>query len=509
MAMETRSGSTLTVTAGGRPSGASDESGAAPALRRRRILRSALAALGGASAAVAAAREARADTPIDPRASWVSLEKRLVRRVTNGLTPAEASRAVALGYAAYLEAQLAAPASADAAVERWVAANYPLLSQSAAELFAGRVVDAAQQLNAATLYRAIFSNRQLYQRMVEFWTDHFNIDFRKVNSLKLVDDREAIRPNALRTFPLLLRASAHSPAMLMYLDNAISRRESPNLNYGRELLELHTMGVDGGYTEEDVRDVSRCFTGWTLDRNQSSPTFGTFVYDPRLHDDGRKRVLGHTIAAGGGQHDGETVLNILAAHPSTARFIAAKMTRWLLDESAPSSVVEAAAAVYRSTRGDIRSMIRSILSPENLAAAPAKMKRPFHLAVSAFRALAPAGVTVEQMSLQVGQMGQPLYQWIPPNGYPDTAEHWSGLMTARWNFATWISYATPAALPALTTFRTARAAADAFDAALFAGEMPANEKSELIAYMRPDAPTSMRLREGLGLALAAPGFQWF
>jgi uncharacterized protein (DUF1800 family) len=508
MTVETRSGTKLTVAAGDRPSGALEESSPPAAWRRRRILRGGLAALAGA-AEVAASRESRADTPIDPRASWVSLEKRLVRRVTNGLTPAEASRAAALGYGAYLEAQLSAPASADAALERWVAASYPLLSQSAATLFAGRVVDAAQQLNAATVYRAIFSNRQLYQRMVELWTDHFNIDFRKVNSFKLVDDREVIRPNALRTFPLLLRTSAHSPAMLMYLDNAISRRESPNLNYGRELLELHSMGVNGGYTEEDVRDVSRCFTGWTIERNQSSPAFGTFVYDPRLHDDGRKRVLGHTIAAGGGQHDGETVLNILGAHPSTARFIAAKMTRWLLDERASSGVVEAAAAVYRSTRGDIRSIIRSILSPENLAAAPAKMKRPFHLAVSAFRALAPAGLTMEQMSLQVAQMGQPLYQWIPPNGYPDTAEHWSGLMTARWNFATWISYATAAALPALTTLRTARAAADAFDAALYAGEMPANEKAELIAYMQPDAPSSMRLREGLGLALAAPGFQWF
>jgi hypothetical protein len=227
--------------------------------------------------------------PPPPPATGDSL-LRLVRRVTNGVTEEELARAKALGYHGYLEYQLKPSAIDDGAVESFVSAKYPELAMDGTGLYALDQNLLWRELIEATLYRAAFSKRQLYERMVEFWTDHLNIYYPKVNYLKLLDDRDVVRKHALGTFPDLLRASAHSPAMLEYLDNTRSRGTNSNQNYARELMELHSLGVNGGYTQTDVEQVTKCLTGWTLQGR------GVFRFDPTGHDYTAKTVLGTTIA---------------------------------------------------------------------------------------------------------------------------------------------------------------------------------------------------------------------
>src|ERR1044072_8165909 len=235
------------------------------------------------------------------------------------------------------------------------------------------------ELQRAKLLRAVYSDRQLYELMVDFWENHFSIFANKDDDRFLLTgfDRETIRPFAMARFRDLLSATAHSPAMLFYLDNWRSSVPRPypakgdkpagvdggfNENYARELLELHTLGVEGGYTQKDVQEVARCFSGWTIQKPNEQ---GLFLYRPGLHDDGDKVVLGHTILAGGGIADGERVLDILATHPATAKFIATKLARRFISDDPPQSVIDRAAAAFIKTDGSIRETLRAIIaSPE-------------------------------------------------------------------------------------------------------------------------------------------------
>jgi uncharacterized protein (DUF1800 family) len=242
-----------------------------------------------------------------------------------------------------------------------------------------------------------------------------------------------VRRHALGKFPDLLRASAHSPAMLAYLDNQENRRGVPNENYARELMELHTLGVHGGYTQKDVLEVARCFTGWTIE-NRFLRRRGNFRFDEALHDNGSKKVLGVTIFAGGGQSDATKVLDILATHPATARFIAGKLCRYFLGEE-NAEWTKKLAAIYNKTGGDIKAMLRPLLLSDTLQEAPPILKRPFDFTVSALRALNADTDGGAPLQEHLTRMGQPLYQWPMPDGYPDRTAAWTGSLLARWNFA--------------------------------------------------------------------------
>ena len=214
-------------------------------------------------------------------------------------------------------------------------------------------------------------------------------------------------------------------------------RKGLNENYGRELMELHTLGVDGGYTQKDVTEVARAFTGWTIENPRLG---GGFVFEPRMHDPGEKVVLGHVIKAGGGQSDGEQVLDILAAHPSTARFIATKLARRFVSDTPPPALVDRAAARFQQTGGDLREVMRTILtSPEFLSpeARNAKVKTPFEFVVSALRARATEVTNATVFVRALRQLGMPLYMCQPPTGYKDTADAWvnTGALVDRMNFA--------------------------------------------------------------------------
>jgi uncharacterized protein (DUF1800 family) len=261
----------------------------------------------------------------------------------------------------------------------------------------------AVELQAAKLIRAVLSERQLQEVMVDFWFNHFNVDARKGAVKWMVADyeRTALRPHALGKFRDLLLATAHHPAMLFYLDNWMSTRADLiaragpqrgrqlglNENYAREIMELHTLGVDGGYAQKDVVDVARAFTGWSIDRPREH---GTFVFRAAAHDQGEKRVLGYVLPAGGGEQDGLRVIDILSRHPSTARFIATKLVRRFVSDDPPPLLVERAARTFRETDGDLRRVMMTIIaSPEffSPAAYRAKIKTPLEIVASSVRAL--------------------------------------------------------------------------------------------------------------------------
>ena len=415
-----------------------------------------------------------------------------LNRLGYGPRPGDVERVRRMGLAAYIETQLDPRGIPDPGVEQALAA-YPALALSTATLVREYPLPTPQarqrltsgemsrqemmemypaerrpavitaQMQAARITRAVASGRQLEEVMVDFWFNHFNVYAQKgaVRWMVPAYEREAIRPHALGRFRDLVLATARHPAMLFYLDNWLStradlvvsggpnagRRMGLNENYARELMELHTLGVDGGYTQQDVIEVARCFTGWTIDRPQQG---GGFIFRPLAHDRGAKRVLGQVIPAGGGQQDGERVIDILVRHEATARFIATKLARRFVSDDPPAALVERTAAAFRRTDGDIRAVLTTIFtSPEfwSADAYRAKIKTPLEVVASAVRALdgriaAASGADVTggggiTLAREVARLGEPLYEAQPPTGYPDRAEAWvnTGALLGRMNFA--------------------------------------------------------------------------
>ncbi len=330
-----------------------------------------------------------------------------------------------------------------------------------------------EELAMAKVTRAIYSERQLQQVMDDFWFNHFNVFAAKGEDKWYLTsyERDVIQPHTLGKFKDLVTATAESPAMLFYLDNFLSadpnaaqrqaamramrqnrgrfgRPPMPqgqqakkntrglNENYGRELMELHTLGVEGGYTQKDVTELARCFTGWTIDKPRLNPEF---KFDEKLHDPDQKIVLKKKIHAGG-MKDGEQAIELLAKHPSTAKFISTKLARRFVSDNPPPRLVARMAKTFESSDGDIRAVMHTMIySPEfwSREAYRAKIKTPFELVVSAVRALGTDADTAMPLVQWVGRIGEPLYQCQPPTGYADTAEAWvnTGALLNRLNFS--------------------------------------------------------------------------
>lgn len=467
---------------------------------------------------LAALRETSASAQIrQPRRSVPVMvptaEMRLLRRTTLGVTPEDVAFIYSVGYTGYLEWQLGAQSIGDPEAEARLMALTTLgLPASALYTLDSGLV--TKQLAEAAIIRGVYSNRQLFERMVEFWGDHFHTSIGTVGILKTGEDRDVIRRHAHGNYFDLLIGSASSPAMLTYLNNTQSTRTAPNQNYARELMELHTLGVDGGFTQQDVEEVARCFTGWRTYGNTGDARAGTFYYDPNRHDNGAKIVLGVPLASGGGFNDGMNVLRILADQPSTAAFVSRKLLRWLLDPAPSTALVADIAGEFARTRGDVTSVIRRILSYENLLWAPPLFKRPFHLVVSALRVMhANLGTLDTIRSTYLSGMGHASFAWGPPNGYPQAYGYWGGLPLPRWNLAFnlangSVSGATVDMTALLAGAATPEAVVDRIDRLLFAGEMPAADRASLAAYLGPSAPSLTKIRDAFGLALASPAFQW-
>lgn len=370
-----------------------------------------------------------------------------------------------------------------------------------------------EELQQATLLRAIYSRRQLYEVMVEFWSDHFNIAQDKLDCawLKTVDDRTVIRPHALGNFYDLLRASMHSPAMLHYLDNHENLAHSPNENYSRELLELHTLGVDAGYMQRDVRETARCLTGWTVNQGW---TRGRFQFDAEQHDQTAKTVLGVEIPANGGEADMERVFDAIRAHPALPRFIARKLVRRFVADEPPGALVESAARAFSHSQGDIRSTLRAIFDSAEFRTAPPKYKRPLHLVAGALRQLDAESNGGAPLLGHLARMGQPLFQWAMPDGFPDRATAWQNNLLSRWQFAlalgsdeiggTQVNWEW---LSAIGGDGSLRDALDTFSLILLGGHLPGERLQTLVTQLG-NVPPEHVAQTAVAVLVASPQYQW-
>jgi uncharacterized protein (DUF1800 family) len=479
-------------------------------------------------------------------------------RMTFGLRPGEVERVTKMGLDAYIEQQLHPETIDDSAMDTLLE-QFASLKMSFTELIGGYPQPKPQakptpipgatsaalpqalrlkgpqeviyELQQATLLRAAYSERQLYELMVDFWTNHFNIFIGKDTDkwMKTVDDREVIRPNALGKFRDMLSASAKSPAMLEYLDNRVSVKGKPNENYAREIMELHTLGVDGGYTYADIQNVARAFTGWTLrPPRRPGDTAGEYVFNARQHDSDEKTVLGVKIPQGGNESDGLKVIELLANHPSTAKFISKKLVRRFVSDNPPDALVQHVATTYQQTDGDIRQMMGVILhSDEFMNSYGQKMRRPLEFVAAGLRAL-DVKVNTQDSGILRGVMvilGQPLFQWSTPDGYPDYSAAWintNGLL-ARWNIALNLmqdggrgikaDVKTPTTQAGL---KTAAEVVDFWSARLLNRELAPADRDKVIAYLSggavpftlSDQIMKTKLPGSVALILASSDFQY-
>src|SRR6266496_2627554 len=397
------------------------------------------------------------------------------------------------------------------------------------------------ELQQLAIVRAALSERQLREVMVDFWTNHFNVFVGKGADRFLLPSyiEETIRPRALGNFEDLLIATARSPAMLFYLDNAQSvapgsapprpfmspfrrrpfgmnetneerqqrQRRQPtgiNENYARELLELHTLGVDGGYTQQDVINVARIFTGWSIERPERG---AGFVYHDWAHDQGDKVVLGQKFKSDG-EDEGVRLLKFLANEHATMHHVSAKLCARFVADEPPDGCIDAAVAAWQQSRGDIRTVLRAIFTSPDFWSAQAvrsKVKTPFEFVVSAVRATGVEPDDTPRLAQLVARLGEPLYQQPAPTGYAETEEHWvnSGALLARMNAAVAIAKDC-SSVPAIDDHAQL---VDVIDQKLLAGTMSAHTKSVILEQLTDiNDPTQARTM-AVGLALGGPDFQ--
>ncbi len=537
----------------------------------------------------AAADSPWATAPAAPREAALHA----LNRLGFGPRPGDVERVIEMGLSRYVDQQLHPERIPDAGVERRLA-EFPTLAMTTADLMetyekplrearrerkqeldreggAGRDGTAAQaeleklrqrippdrrprrileELSASRIVRAAESQRQLNEVLVDFWMNHFNVYANKGPDRILVAsyERDVVRPRIWGKFQDLLMATARSPAMLFYLDNARSVADEAhrpalsgwraglfgrgrvrdadlqriakaganaptglNENYARELLELHTLGVDGGYTEKDVTELARLLTGWSIDRRRD----GGFVFRAALHDVGRKTVLGLDFPPGGGIEEGETMIRLLARHPSTARRIAWKLCQRLVADDPPKTLVDHVAQRFLSTGGDLRETLSAVVtSPEfqDPRYYRAKVKSPFEYAVSAVRAVG-GSTDGRALAREIAQMGEPLYLCQPPTGYSEEARSWisSGALVARLNFALALAAGglpgTGTDIPGLLSAEVERdhsGTVDALARALVGGDLSPETRATIEQRIAQGGSSAQLIA---GLILGSPEFQ--
>lgn len=488
----------------------------------------------------------------------------VLNRIAFGPRPGDFERVQKMGIDAYINEQLNPESIDDSALEQKIGQLYPTLKMSLADLMRdypqvnrklaqnlsrpekfellleelGLKTDnskppalVANELQEATLMRAIYSKRQLQETLVDFWTNHFTIYIGKNDCrwAKTVDDREVIRKYAFGKFGDLLRASAQSPAMLEYLDNRLNIKGVANENYAREILELHSLGVDGGYTQKDVQELARAFTGWTyqgikrvnnLLGGADYTDVGKFIFDASKHDTGSKKILGVDLPGNGGVDEALKMIDVLAHHPSTAKYLATKLVRRFVSDTPPDALVQRAADAFLKNDGDMRKVMSVILHSDEFKNSFAlKIKRPFELVVSTLRATDAQLEETTAVSGALRAMGQGLFQHVTPDGYPDLGSEWinTGALLARWNIALLaarnqvpkgkIDYKAP------TTGKTIKTNSDAVDFwtnYFLHRTIPDADRQKIIdTFGKANANFDVaRLPELVGLILASPHFQY-
>ena len=505
-------------------------------------------------AMVAPAREQTADQQV----------AHVLSRLTFGARPGDVARVRAMGVDAFIARQLRPDRIEDARLDPWLKQfetlhlPYAKLQEAYPRPESRKIIT---ELQVARVGRALITERQLDEVMTDFWLNHFSVFAGKgarERYLLAEFENRVIRPRAMGRFRDLLGAVAKSPAMLFYLDNWQSAADSGrprlrqaripaartrglNENYGRELLELHTLGVDGGYTQQDVISVARALTGWTFlparppqraarRIAQRLPDVGEFYFNPAVHDAGEKVVLGVRLRAGRSVEDGEQVLDIVATHPATARHIATKLARRFVSDEPPEELIDRAAETFTRTNGDIREVLRTIITSDAFfsdAAFRAKVKTPVEVVVSALRALDAAPDPTPRTSQIVANLGQPIYGRQTPDGWPDVASEWmgTGAILARINFGLTVGVnrvpgAHPTGWPGADALAAAERTAqvDGVIAAFLGGRVSPETREILINGRNPLAsgastgteppmPPLRGLAQLVGLAIGSPEFQ--
>jgi hypothetical protein len=474
----------------------------------------------------------------------------ILQRTSFGVWPGDLERIGAIGADKWIEEQLA-PESIDDGLCEMRARRFETLHMDPGMCYEFRREFLRADIVRHTLLRATYSKRQLFEVMVAFWSDHLNINIDKGDCvyLKPADDKQVIRQHALGKFRDLIRASATSPAMLVYLDGKENKRATasdiPNENYARELLELHTLGVDGGYTQQDVFEVARCLTGWRIHDRHGK---GTSFFEPDLHDYREKRVLGQTITAGGGAGDLDRVVDICCRHPSTGRHLATKLVKRFVADDPPARLVDEVASAFHRSDGDIKTTLCTIFKSNEFARMKGnKIKRPFHFIVSCLRFTGADTHARPELVEYLMRMGQPPFQFPTPDGYPESPAHWVGTLLWRWNFALAltanqvpnVNVPVPRLIDALCAVQSPQAAVPAADVPAarrqpsdlsdhselkpsvlkpsvllphFLGRTPHPDEVALLeSFMneRKDESASSIQQQVLGLILASPAFQRF
>jgi uncharacterized protein (DUF1800 family) len=516
----------------------------------------------------------------------------VLNRLGFGPRPGDVERVLKIGVSKYLEQQLHPETIPDAAAAARLK-DLPTIVMSNAQLFDtferplraalrqrraaagdGQEVDLeriremippekrprriVEELSAARVIRAADSERQLNEVMADFWMNHFNVFAAKGLDRVLLPsfERDVVRPRMWGKFEDLLMATAKSPAMLFYLDNARSvadeehrppvperrralvnralaadpemakqaKEKAPkgiNENYAREIMELHTLGVDGGYTQKDVTELARALTGWSISGGPSQrrgEAEAEFIFRARMHDIGTKTILGHALPAGGGIEEGETMIRILAHHPSTARHIAFQLCQRLVADDPPKALVERVAKVFLESGGDLRETVRAVVTSPEFSDPQfyrAKMKSPFTYVVSAVRAV--GGVTDGRaLARQLVQMGEPLYLCQPPTGYSDRADAWinSGTLIARLNFALALggdalpgTSAEPRRLISESDAASTEKTVDALARVLLPGGLSESTRETIRQRSTDEASAAVPVSRIAGLILGSPDFQ--
>lgn len=496
-----------------------------PSIRRSRSRRSILGVPRNLTASTNASAPAGPQGAAPGPAGRQDLDLVLAHRATQGFTRATLQDIRSAGRAAWIDEQLNPQLIPDPAADGFVA-RFPSVSMSLPDLhanFGTSALEPCEHLQQVCVARSVLSERQLLERVVEFWHDHFNVDQLETVRGRLfftAYDRDTIRQHALGRFEDLLVSVAKSPAMSAYLDGDVNIVGAANENFGREVMELHTLGVDGPYTEDDVKEISRCFTGWRYGYWQEANP-GDFFFDAADHDFGPKTVLGVQLPGGGGVQDGLDMLHMLAVHPKTLDYVSRKLVGWLSGAEPPQAAVDRIIAVWQATNGDLREIVREALSDETLqlcaATTQLKLKRPFHFGIGLMRQL--GAVTSDDFlgAARIFELvGQRPYVWGTPDGYPDTLLAWGSDVNGRWAYATNLINGGLPGLEIPTSALTALGGSvpNQFLARRLALEMaggliPEAEVARVQQYIGTRPFSDQVLRDAAALIAASPGYQFY
>ncbi|MEZ6019654.1 MAG: DUF1800 domain-containing protein [Planctomycetota bacterium] len=498
---------------------------------RRTFLRaaSALAATAALSKTAQAAQSAGrlpAGSDLDP----VGIDPRLylMQRATFGFRAVDWADLESMGHAAWLDWQLNPAAIPDAQCDAKLAL-YPWRNDSPIQMANHATLapwELLWQYQQMRLYRATLSKRQVFERVVEFWTDHFNVYGHSESILKIEEDRQRLRPLALGKFRDLLIATAKGGCMMEFLDNESNVVGAPNENYAREVMELHTLGVTGPYTEQDVRELARCFTGWNYVNlwvaQNIGGNYGDFRFLSQDHDYGPKTVLGQFLPGTGGVQEGENMLAFLADHASTRRFVCTKLCRWFLGYEVSQAIIQRAENTWTQTDGLIREVVRTILSPANLSAAKPwlhpKVKRPHQWMISVLRSLDHSDVDAGELIWSSHYLGQPEYLCHSPQGYLDQALPWASRLQPRWLYSSVLGHGWWSSINLTTADCRARLGGTPkaqwmryMNQHLCGGWMPQHEANLCQRYLDLvfSAETDQAVGEAFELLFSSPSFQLF